>query len=47
MPAFRHDVCKDALNKLCWSQDGKRLATGDIHGKLNLFNIDKEVNNIY
>jgi len=46
-PSFRHDVGKNALNKLSWSNDGKRLVTGDIHGKVSLFSIDKEVNRSY
>jgi len=43
VPVFRHNVGKDALNKLCWSHDGKRLVTGDIYGKLSVLNIDKDV----
>jgi dynein intermediate chain len=48
VPVFRYDVGKYSLNKLAWSQDGKRLATGDINGKVSVFNVDKEVkyNNI-
>ena len=41
---FRYGVSKNALNKICWSQDGKRLAVGDSVGKTSILNIDKEVN---
>jgi len=46
-PVFRHDVGKDALNKMQWSQDGKRLIVGDINGKVSLLNIDKDVNKYF
>ena len=43
MPVYRYDVGKKALNKLAWSADGKRIATGDIAGKVTVFNVEKEV----
>jgi len=42
-PVNRHDVGKSALNKINWSTDGKRVAVGDINGKLSIYSIDKDV----
>lgn len=42
-PVYRHEVGRDALNKLNWSQDGKRLAIGDINGRVFMYSIDKDV----
>jgi len=42
-PIFRHEVGKDALNKIAWSSDGKKLSLGDINGKIHIFNVEKEV----
>ncbi len=42
-PIYRYDVGKNSLNKMAWSQDGKRISVGDINGKVSVFNIDKEV----
>lgn len=42
-PVYRHDVGKDSLNKLNWSDDGKRVAVGDINGKINILSLDKDV----
>jgi len=44
-PVYRHDIGKDALNKLSWSHDGKRIAVGDINGKITLLNLDKDIVN--
>jgi dynein intermediate chain len=43
VPLFRYDTGKNALNKMSWSNDGKRLAVGDIAGKVSVFNVEKEV----
>lgn len=43
MPTFRYEVGKNSLNRLAWSNDGKRLSTGDMLGKITVFNIEKEV----
>lgn len=43
VPVYSYEVGKHALNKLHWSQDGKRLAVGDVNGKISILNIDKEV----
>jgi WD40 repeat protein len=45
VPTFRYPVGKNALNKLSWSQDGKKLATGDSTGKVSVFNVEKELTN--
>ena len=39
------DICKQALTKLDWSNDGKRLALGDSTGRIELFNVHKEIVN--
>ncbi len=43
VPVYSYEVGKHALNKLHWSQDGKRLAVGDVNGKISILNVDKEV----
>ena len=43
VPVCRYDVGKNSLNKMSWSTDGKRIAVGDISGKVSVLNIDKEV----
>jgi dynein intermediate chain len=43
VPLFRYDVGKNALNKISYSQDGKRMAVGDISGKISVLNLEKEV----
>jgi dynein intermediate chain len=43
VPVYSYEVGKSALNKLHWSHDGKRVAVGDVNGKVSIFNIDKEV----
>jgi dynein intermediate chain len=40
---YRHQIGKYALNKLCWSQDGKRIAVGDSMGKAYILNMDTNV----
>jgi dynein intermediate chain len=45
VPTYRYAVGKNALNKLSWSGDGKKLAAGDISGKVSIFNVDKELSN--
>jgi dynein intermediate chain len=44
-PVYRHEVGKDALNKLNWSHDGKRIAVGDINGKINVMTLDRDIVN--
>lgn len=43
MRTFRYEVGKNSLNKLSWSHDGKRIAVGDITGKISILNVEKEV----
>lgn len=43
VPLFRYDVGKNALNKMAYSADGKRIAVGDIAGKVSIMNLEKEV----
>lgn len=43
VPIYRYDMCKNALNKMSWSQDGKRLTVGDVTGRVTVLNIEKEV----
>lgn len=45
-PVFRYEPNKISLNKLNWSEDGKRIAVGDMNGKISLFNVDKDVRHI-
>jgi len=47
VPVCRYDVGKNSLNKLSWSMDGKRIAVGDITGKVSVLNLDKEVNILF
>ena len=39
---FRYEIGVP-INKLTWSQDGKKLAAGDADGKISVFNCDKDV----
>lgn len=43
VPLYRYDVGKNSLNKMSWSSDGKRVAVGDVAGKVSILNLDKEV----
>jgi dynein intermediate chain len=43
VPIYRYDVGNNPLNKMNWSVDGKRIAVGDLKGKVSVFNVDKEV----
>jgi hypothetical protein len=47
VPLYRYDVGKNSLNKMSWSSDGKRIAVGDVTGKVSILNLDKEVLIIY
>ena len=44
IPTFRYDL-RTAVNKLAWSCDGKKLATGDVNGHISIFNSEKDVVN--
>ena len=45
IPTFRYKL-KSAINKLAWSYDGKKLATGDINGHIHIFSSEKDVINV-
>ena len=45
IPTFRFNL-KNAVNKLAWSYDGKKLAAGDIEGKIAIFSSEKDVVNV-
>jgi len=45
IPTFRYNL-KNAINKLAWSFDGKKLAAGDINGHINIFSSEKDVINV-
>ena len=32
-----------AINKICWTEDGKRITVGDNNGKIQLFGLDKQL----
>ena len=32
-----------AINKICWTEDGKRITVGDNNGKIQLFGVDKQI----
>jgi dynein intermediate chain len=42
VPQRSIQVCKHALNKLAFSQDGRRIVSGSIEGELQLFRLDDE-----
>lgn len=42
-PIYSTEICKSALTRLAWSDDGKRLSLGDSNGKIYLYNIAKEI----
>ena len=45
IPTFRYNL-KNAVNKLAWSFDGKKLAAGDINGSIAIFSSEKDVMNV-
>lgn len=42
MPIFKISTGTSALNKLQWSNDGKRIVTGSISGQVTMLKIDEE-----
>ncbi|EGC34676.1 hypothetical protein DICPUDRAFT_79578 [Dictyostelium purpureum] len=36
-PIFRHKISNRSVNRVCWSNDGKRILVGDSGGSLSLF----------
>jgi len=45
IPTFRYNL-KNAINKMAWSYDGKKLAAGDINGHIAIFSSEKDVINV-
>ena len=44
-PQLHCKLGNDALNKICWTEDGKRITVGDSSGKIQLFGLDSEIYN--
>ena len=42
-PVLHCKLGNDALNKICWTEDGKRITVGDSSGKIQLFGVDKQL----
>ena len=42
-PRIHCKLGKEALNKICWTEDGKRITVGDSAGKVQLFALDKQI----
>ena len=45
VPKYKYQLEKDVINKLSWSQDGKRLAVGDSTGKITILGLGKAIYN--
>ena len=45
IPTYRYDL-KVAINRLAWNSDGKKLAAGDINGRIAIFTSEKDVVNV-
>mmetsp|Transcript_29389 Transcript_29389/g.30499 ORF Transcript_29389/g.30499 Transcript_29389/m.30499 type:complete len:641 (-) Transcript_29389:9-1931(-) len=44
-PIYSVEMSKNALTKLDWSDDGRRVSVGDSSGKIFLYNVNKEITN--
>jgi dynein intermediate chain len=42
-PRIHCKLGKEALSKICWTEDGKRITVGDSAGKVQLFALDKQI----
>jgi len=42
-PRIHCKLGNEALNKICWTEDGKRITVGDSAGKVQLFALDKQI----
>ena len=42
-PKIHCKLGDNAINKICWTEDGKRLTVGDNDGKIKLFGLDKQI----
>ena len=43
LPKVHCKIGNEALNKICWTEDGKRITFGYSVGKIQLFALDKRV----
>jgi len=43
VPRIHCKLGNEALNKICWTEDGKRITVGDSSGKIQLFALDKQI----
>ena len=43
IPKVHCKLGNNAINKICWTDDGKRITTGDSNGKIQLFGVDKQL----
>jgi len=43
VPRVHCKLGNDALNKICWTEDGKRITVGDAAGKVELYALDKQL----
>ena len=42
-PKVHCKLGNNAINKICWTEDGKRITVGDNNGKIQLFGLDKQI----
>ena len=42
-PKVHCKLGNDAINKICWTEDGKRITVGDSAGKIQLFGLDSQI----
>ena len=42
-PKVHCKISDSAINKICWTEDGKRITSGDSNGKIKLFGVDKQL----
>ena len=42
-PKVHCKLGNEAINKICWTEDGKRITVGDSSGKIQLFGLDNQI----
>ena len=42
-PKVHCKLGNEAINKICWTEDGKRITVGDSGGKIQLFGLDSQI----
>ena len=42
-PKVHCKLGNEAINKICWTEDGKRITVGDSSGKIQLFGLDSQI----